>query len=248
MTRWIKQTVNDWARRAGYEVRARRQITKDGAHEAIHSAATYSPWNLDAEFRRVFDIIAHQTLVDRYRCFDLWSLLGQVDHLQGAVLEVGVWKGGTGALLARRAQLGHPTAQVFLCDTFRGVVKASERDPNYRGGEHADAAVADVKALLDRVGAGQVTILTGVFPDETAARIPPQPFRFCHIDVDVYESAKQTAEWIWDRLVPGGLIVFDDYGFYGCDGVRAYVDEQRHRNDRVTIYNLNGHATVVKLR
>jgi O-methyltransferase len=105
-----------------------------------------------------------------------------------------------------------------------------------------------VKALLDRVGAGQVTILTGVFPDETAARIPPQAFRFCHIDVDVYESAKQTAEWIWDRLVPGGIIVFDDYGFYGCDGVRAYVDEQRHRNDRVTIYNLNGHATVVKLR
>ena len=54
MTRWIKQTVNDWARRAGYEVRARRQITNDGAHEAIHSAATYSPWNLDAEFRNRF--------------------------------------------------------------------------------------------------------------------------------------------------------------------------------------------------
>jgi O-methyltransferase len=236
-------------RRAGYEIRPKPRLTPDGSYESIQPVASYAPWNTDAAFRRVFDIIGHQTLVDRYRCYDLWSLVGQVAHLEGSLLEVGVWKGGTGALIGARANLTGGS-RLYLCDTFKGVVKASPRDPNYRGGEHADAQRAEVEQLLSRAGvpSAAVTILEGIFPDETAARIPPGPFRFCHVDVDVYESAKQTTEWVWDRLVPGGIVVYDDYGFFGCDGVRTFVDEQRHLTDRITIYNLNGHATVIKLR
>jgi O-methyltransferase len=137
---------------------------------------------------------------------------------------------------------------VYLCDTFAGVVKADVNDPRYRGGEHRDASRATVERLLARLQLDNVTILQGVFPDETAARIPPHPFRFCHVDVDVYQSAKETTEWIWDKLVPGGIIVYDDYGFYGCDGVRTFVESQRGLGDRVTLYNLNGHAIVVKTR
>jgi O-methyltransferase len=248
MSTWLKRSVKRLATRAGYEVRGLHRMTPDGSQEALHPIATYSPWNTDAEFSRLFEIIKRQTLVDRYRCFDLWSLVGQVQHLEGSILEVGVWKGGTGALISRRAQLFPTPAHVYLCDTFAGVVKASDRDDMYRGGEHADASRAEVEALLARVGAGNATILEGIFPDDTAHRISAGPFRFCHIDVDVYESARQTTEWVWDRLVPGGIIVYDDYGFFGCEGVRAFVDEQANRGDRVSIYNLNGHATVIKLR
>jgi O-methyltransferase len=34
-----------------------------------------------------------------------------------------------------------------------------------------------------------VTILAGVFPNDTGSLIEGRKFRFCHIDVDVYESA-----------------------------------------------------------
>jgi O-methyltransferase len=242
----LKRSVKRLANRLGYEIR-HLGTTSDPAYEALHPLAMYSPWKTDEAFSRVFEIVRHQTLVDRYRCFDLWWLVGQTQHLEGSLLEVGVWRGGTGAVIATRAsQDGN--ARVYLCDTFKGVVKASERDSMYRGGEHADAQRADVESLLARLGLSNVTILEGIFPDDTAGRIPPGPFRFCHVDVDVYDGAKQTTEWVWDRLVPGGVIVYDDYGFHGCDGVRAYVDEQRDRADRVTLYNLNGHATVVKIR
>src|SRR5687767_10834670 len=66
----------------------------------IRTSATYTPWNVDREFSRVFDIVQESTLVDRYRCFELWSLVAQVRHLEGGLLEVGVWNGGTGALIA----------------------------------------------------------------------------------------------------------------------------------------------------
>jgi O-methyltransferase len=70
---------------------------------------------------------------------------------------------------------------------------------------------------------------------------------FCHIDVDVYQSAKDIVDWIWDKLVVGGIIVFDDYGFPTCTGVTKYVNEQDGKPDRLIIYNINGHAIMIKI-
>jgi O-methyltransferase len=70
--------------------------------------------------------------------------------------------------------------------------------------------------------------------------------RLCHIDVDVYRSARDVLEWAWPRLSPGGVAVFDDYGFPCCPGVTQFVDEQRGRTDRLVLHNLNGHGLIVK--
>jgi len=47
-------------------------------------------------------------------------------------------------------------------------------------------------------------------------------------------------------MVPGGIIVYDDYGFSSCAGITKYVNEQVMCKDRVVIHNLNGHAIVIK--
>ena len=47
----------------------------------------------------------------------------------------------------------------------------------------------------------------------------PLPIRYCHIDVDVYQSARDVLEWVWGRLCIGAIVVYDDYGFDGCHGV-----------------------------
>ena len=41
----------------------------------------------------------------------------------------------------------------------------------------------------------------------------------------IYPSAKECFEYIYPRLNQGGIIVFDDYGFPDCDGVKQAVDE-----------------------
>ena len=92
-----------------------------------------------------------------------------------------------------------------------------------------------------------VQILQGIFPDQTSHEIKDLQFRFCHIDVDVYQSAKDIVDWIWDRMVHGGIIVYDDYGFRLCDGITRYVEEQMLYKDRLVLHNLNGHAVIMKL-
>jgi O-methyltransferase len=157
-----------------------------------------------------------------------------------------VWRGGTALVLAFAATKFGLGIEVVAADTFKGVAKAGRHDPVYSGGEHADASEDLVKRLFDRSGCSNVRVLSGVFPDETGAVVAQRSFRMCHVDVDVYESARDTFEWVWPRLARGGVVVFDDYGFVKCPGVTRFVNECKQRPDALLLYNLNGHALLVK--
>ncbi|WP_455382221.1 TylF/MycF/NovP-related O-methyltransferase [Salinispira pacifica] len=245
--------------------------TQGRTSEALHLApgyertsprANYAPWLLDEEFRRTYAEVEGNTLVDIYRCYSLWQLVEQAVQHPGDLLEVGVWRGGTGAIIAhqanpdqrRRPRADEPAGEartdgsrgVFLADTFSGVAKAGPRDTYYRGGEHANTSRGVVEELLARVGATNAFLLEGIFPEDTGDLIDDHRFCFCHIDVDVYQSARDVFEWVWPRLVVGGIVVYDDYGFYGCEGVTSHVNEIFPDPTRIVIHNLNGQAIVVK--
>ncbi len=243
---FIRAPIIALARRNGYEI---CKVNREGNPYGINLPnATYAPWNLDAQFKQIYSLVNTHTLVDIYRCYELWSLVQMVAHLEGGFLEVGVWRGGTGALIAKRALLSGISNTVYLCDTFEGVVKASDNDPLYAGGEHADTSQEVVDALLKDLELPNARILRGIFPDDTSSSIEETAFRFCHVDVDVYQSAKDIVEWVWQRLVVGGIVVFDDYGFETTPGVTRYVDELKPLHDRVIVHNLNGHAIAVRTR
>jgi O-methyltransferase len=249
--RELKRIVKSALRTAGLEVRQTRELpfrAPDIRHAEMSPAATYSPWLSDEEFRTTYQAVGSNTLVDRYRCYELWQLTAEVAKLTaGDIIEIGVWRGGSGALVARKCQLvGIPNA-VYLCDTFSGVVKAGSLDGTYRGGEHADTTKAAVLDLCKQLHLDQVQILNGIFPDDTGHLVSDCRFRLCHIDVDVYRSASDIVEWIWPRMVPGGIIVYDDYGFHSCSGITRFVNEERMKQDRLVIHNLNGHAVVIKM-
>jgi O-methyltransferase len=208
--------------------------------------ATHSPWLLDEDFQRLQAAIAKNTLVDLYRRWELWHLIGQVRDIPGDVLEVGVWRGGTGALMGARLQLLGCDATLHLCDTFEGVVKTSDADSHYSGGEHSDTSVPLVESLLSATGVTNARIHRGTFPDEAPAELSELQYRLVHIDVDVYESGRQIFEWAWPRLSAGGIVVFDDYGFSTTRGITRLCDELALRADAVLLQNLNGHAVMVK--
>jgi len=244
-----KKTIRNGLRVLGYDLVKFSATHNQRAYGLIATSATYCPWNVDAAFCEIYNAVRHKTLADVYRTYELWELVEQAAKLpSGALIEVGVWRGGTGALIAKRAQLCGIDAPVYLCDTFTGVVKAGGKDSDYHGGEHADASRDIVEALAAWMDLPNVRILQGVFPEQTGAAVADETFRFCHIDVDVYQSARDIVEWIDSRMVPGGIYVYDDYGCPGTVGITRWVDEERKRPDRVVVYNLNAHAVVIKTR
>lgn len=238
--------INDLSHKLGYTVKISRDTHQK--YDTIYTVSLYSPWNIDRDFLDVFNITRNNSLVTIRRCYELWELMAQVSKLpEGIILEVGVWRGGTGILMAKRLKYLGDKSTVYLADTFTGIVKASDADSHYNGGEHADTSLEHVENLAKLLGTDNIKILKGIYPEETGHEIKDMPIRFCHIDVDVYESAKDIINEIWPRVVKGGIIIFDDYGFRTTEGINTFVNEQRQEKDRLVFYNLNGHAIMVKI-
>lgn len=229
-------------------LRVTRLTSENGAtYQANLPHATYAPWWGDTQFQEIYTAVKANTFVDVYRLYELWQLLEQVSHLDGDILEVGVWRGGSGCLMAARARgLGLGT-QVFMCDTFAGVANAGPRDLSYEGGEHDDTSKAIVETLAQELELTNIELLEGIFPEDTGHELADRRFRLCHIDVDVHDSARAVFEWAWPRLADGGVVVFDDYGFFECNGVTEFVDDLAKDPKIFLVRNLNGHAVVVKL-
>ena len=222
------------------------------SYSRVLPMAIYSPWFDDNDFQKIYQHVANKfTLVDMYRCYDLWQLIEQTDKLapNADVLEVGVWRGGTSVIMATQLQKLGSKSKIYSADTFEGVVKTSKLDNSYVGGEHSDTSLDLFTNLYKSLNIQNIVPLKGIFPEDTVHLIPEgSKFKLCHIDVDVYLSAKDVQNWIWDKLMVGGIVVFDDYGFSSTNGITNYVNEQRKLTDRTVIHNINGHAVIIKLK
>ena len=229
------------------------------SYSKVSQIATYSPWIGDEQFKSIYSIVrrpstfGHWTMtqVDEYRAYELWKLVEESSKLkEGSLIEIGTWCGGSGGLIGSMARSAGITDTLYMCDTFKGIVKVDEKqDSHMEDGMLDDATYESVDYIINEVlGIENVKILEGTFPEDTSHYIPDdEKFRFCHMDVDVYQGSEDILEWLWDRLVPGGIVVYDDYGFDTADGVTKHVEQQRKCEDRLVIHNLNGHAIVIKL-
>lgn len=224
--------------------------TKENPYEKITPYATYAPWREDEAFISIYEKVKNNTLVDIYRLYSLWISCRETAKCgRGDIAEIGVWRGGSGALLAHGMKLS-PTKEpgkVYLCDTFQGVPKAGSEDTCYSGGEHSDTNLETVEALLKNCEAENTEIEIGIFPDDCYEKFEKKIFRLVHIDVDVYESAKGVFNFVWDKMLPGGMVIFDDYGFDTTVGVTKLCKElERQVEDGRCIFHLNGQAVFVK--
>ncbi len=104
-----------------------------------------------------------------------------------------------------------------------------------------------VEQLMKQLNITNTVVVKGIFPEEGSQKVHSEKFKICHIDVDVYDSAKDIFSWVWPRLVTGGVVIFDDYGFAACEGITYLVNEiMDSLPNAAFFYNINGHGIIVK--
>jgi hypothetical protein len=132
-------------------------------------------------------------------------------------VEVGVWRGNSARLLV--ATLIYKSVHLF--DTFEGMPEVTKGD-RHKKGDFGNTSLERVKGYLQDFD--NAIFYPGLFP-ETAESLTEDEFCLVHIDVDIYESTKAAIEYFWPLLVPGGIMVFDDYNSPTCPGTNKAVDE-----------------------
>ncbi len=134
--------------------------------------------------------------------------------------EVGVYKGGSLKLLA----MSFPGRRVFGFDSFQGLPAQHWTNMDiHQPGEFSDTSLEAVSEFLGE-HKSNVQLVKGIFP-ASATLLENEAFAFVHIDTDFYLSVKACLHWFWPRLLPGGIIVLDDYLWPACPGVEQALLE-----------------------
>jgi O-methyltransferase len=204
----------------------------------------YSPWAGEPSFEAVYRKVRPHTLVSRDRCYLLWRTLQQATHRAGAVLECGVYRGGTALLVADTLQAAEADRPIHLFDSFEGMPQTTTGIDRFERGDLATTSVDQVRALLSPYPS--VSIHAGYIPD-TFEGLQLDRVVWAHVDVDTYQSVLDCIEFIYPRLLPGGYLVFDDYGFPSCASARRAVDEAFADRPEVPLCLPTGQCLVVKL-
>jgi O-methyltransferase len=199
------------------------------------------PYAEDPELIEIYTQVASDTVVDRERMFMLRQFARNAASLPGDAAEVGVYRGGTARLLAK--SFAPSGKKVLLFDTFEGMPETSATKDLHRAGDFADTSLEHVKRVLD--GCTNVEYYKGFFP-QSAAPVVSRKFCFAHIDVDIYQSILDCCEFFYPRLSPGGVLVFDDYGFLSCPGVKSALDKFFADKPESALFLFTGQAFMIK--
>jgi O-methyltransferase len=212
----------------------------------------YSPFLDDPEFSRLYDRVAADWFVDevvdvRWRMWLLTRYGRQARNLHGNYAEFGVYRGACSWMVLSTAGL-QPNRRLHLFDTFEGIpetrLSESERSARFDGRLHDTSAayVADLLAPWDPI--------PQLWPGDVFETIPAADtgdLAFVHMDLNAAAPTRHVLEHIYDRLVPGGVVVFDDYGFRGYEAQRGLIDEALRERPEDVIALPTGQGVLTRL-
>ncbi len=146
-------------------------------------------------------------------------LYDKIAGLEGHVVECGVGKGRSLLLLSTLVSEEGKRRHIWGFDSFEGFPEPSEQDDSPRQpqkGDWSNTSIARVMTYLKnsdvdpRFVDSQITLIKGFF-NETLMQYRDEPIAFLHLDCDLYDSYKDSLTLLYDKVVPGGVICFDEY-------------------------------------
>jgi len=178
-------------------------------------------------------------------------------RIPGAIVECGVWKGGSMASMLYRMQ--HDPEQdrdVYLFDTFAGMTEPTIYDTKIKG--QAPAIVKFNQMQQENYNSWCYASLNEVKRNIQKTRYRPEKITFVvgdvveqlpiwqeqiseiallRIDVDFYQGTKACLESLYPNVAKGGVVIFDDYGIWS--GAKKAVDEYmiEHKIDKQLLRN-----------
>jgi O-methyltransferase len=199
--------------------------------------------------------IKYMSLYSKYKNFTMIAIKGyclnlslceKFKHINGCVVECGVWRGGMSAGIAEL--LGNERTY-YLFDSFEGLPDAQEIDgqsaidwqSNKDDPRYLDNCAAEQKIseqCMELSGAQKVNFIKGWFSETLPNAVFDQPIAILRLDADWYSSTMDCFTYLFDKVAKGGIIILDDYHVWdGCS--RATHDFISQRKSDVRIYQYN---------
>ena len=196
------------------------------------------------------------------------------NNIEGVIVECGVGNGDFEHIWINELMKYDTIRDIYLYDTFGGLVKPTEYDYTCKDAQlyqmNKDEVygtwqshiineningwcytpLEEVQQRLNSTGYPQdklhymVGNVMDTLQDKTTI---PEKIAILRLDTDWYESSKYELEQMYDNVVLGGVIIFDDY--YHWDGQRRATDDFfLSRNISYDFTNIGNHKTAAIIK
>lgn len=165
-----------------------------------------------------------------------YELYKQVLPLAGHIAEIGVWKGAVFLYYAKLVEIFEPHSNTLVhgFDNFLGMDPSEAEKAQIDAGSYK-ADYATLRKVIDIQQLGHVaklhkldvtTDLPRFFDSYRGSR-----FKLVFMDAGVYSVLKACIPAFWERMVPGGIMAFDQFNYelsFGeTNAVREFLPGQK---------------------
>ena len=234
-----------------------KKIIKKCGYE-VHKAGTYGEFPVDFNENdiEIIKSVKQFTLTSIERRFALIQAVNYIikNKIAGDIVECGVWKGGSIMVIAKTLlTLKSYDKELYLFDTFEGMPKPKEFDVASYDNRMAIKQFEDLKINDNSSNWSKIEldeVRNNVFStkynkekfhfikgkvEDTIPEFSPETISILRLDTDWYESTRHELIHLFPRLVKGGVIIIDDYGYW--QGAKKAVDEYFTENNIPILLN-----------
>ena len=182
-------------------------------------------------YRRIAKKYKGWSMIPKAAYINNLRVAAQVKDIAGVIVECGTWRGG---MIAGIADVLGSSRRYYLFDSFEGLPPAQEIDGKgalaWQAGKsgseyHNNCAASEEEArqAMEKSRATDFRIYKGWFSSTLSRMDTSENIALLRMDADWYDSTKCILAHFGGRIVPGGIIVVDDY--HTWDGCAAAVNE-----------------------
>lgn len=154
----------------------------------------------------------------------LW-VAAQVINLDGDFVECGVYTGILSRAIVEYLDFGNmPEKQMWLLDTYEGIPAESltaEEKPRRAHNKYHDSYKEVCETFRPFPN---VHVVRGAVPG-TLSQVTSKKVAYLSIDMNAWQPEIAAADFFWDKLVPGAIMLLDDYGWRTCEAQRLAFDK-----------------------
>ena len=205
-----------------------------------------------------YETKSHPEIDEKFHQFEIgnigntiywWKFFEMVKDIPGDIVECGIGRARSLIIISalnfllEKEEGGQRT--IYGYDSFEeGFPEPSKEDMNFRKPKKGEWSKSPsgkydytenfIKNVIKEAGIPineiDLVLKKGFF-DKTLKTHPKNPIAILHVDGDLYESYKSTLENLYDKVSPGGIIVFDDIKYFESNenelfpGARLAVEE-----------------------
>lgn len=144
----------------------------------------------------------------------------QALRVDGDFVECGVYRGDMSWVVTEMVDLPAHARTLYLFDTFSGFSSKYSSSLDYPDApqffDFANRSYGQAglyEEVVTRFATKPyVKVISGVVPD-VLVETTPSKIAFLHLDLNSPGPERAALEFLYDRISPGGVIIFDDYGW-----------------------------------